>query len=134
MSEPTFVPLGEPLAPSEAAYLQHEVGKRGIEARLRSAAGAGAELVVVEVHASDLPAGVAVRRELLETKASPGSERAPQGAGSHRRALLAAASGAVAVLYLGRPLAGALRGALAVVVGAVVYVVMSRRRKNPCRE
>lgn len=127
--EPTFVPVGEPLAPAEAAYVQHEIAKRGIEARLRDAETPGPELMV-EVRAADRQAGAALCRELLKTTVAPESDQAPQDTGGHRRALLAGATGTVAVLYLGRALPGALRTALAIVVGAMVYVAVSRRTRK----
>ena len=130
--ETAFVPVGEALAPAEAAYLEHEFRKHGIEARLRAAERPGPELVV-EVRARDLEACEAARRELLQPTADPAVDpMATPDSGRRRGALLAAATGAVAVLYLGRRLPGAaFRGLLALAVGVIVYLAVSAATKPP---
>jgi hypothetical protein len=127
--EPTFAPAGGSLPPAEAAFFEYELGKHGIEARLCAAEEPGPELVI-EVRATDLEAAAAVRREVFRTSGDPAADRASTlRAGWRRKALLAAATGAVAVLYLGRVQSGAFRGVLAIVVGAVFYIAVSARLK-----
>ena len=127
--EATFVPGGGSLPPAEAAYLEHELKKHGIEARLCAAEEPGPG-VVIEVRAMDLEAASAVRREVFRMSGDPAADRTSTvQAGRRRKALLAAATGAVAVLYPGRVLPGAFRGVLALAVGAVVYFAVSARTK-----
>ena len=138
-NDDALVPVGAPLDPTEAAYLEDELSKRGMEAFTNIVESAASRPeAVVRVHARDRDAAAALREEFLPTpKDEPAVEAPARGPRGRRRATTAAATAAVAVFYLGRALPRAFGAVAAVVAGVLVYLSVSaltRAAADPARD
>jgi hypothetical protein len=123
-----FVPVGDPLSPAEAGFLEFELRERDIESFthvVKDEAGADARQQV-EVAPADLETALALRERMLaEAPAEPVS--APSRNPRRRSAVFAAILGFVAVLRVGRMVhPGPLVAVAAVLLSATVYLGVSR--------
>jgi hypothetical protein len=123
-----FVPVGGPLSPAEAGFLEFELGQDGIDSFthvVQGDPGDGARQQV-EVAPADLAAALEVRERILADASAeppPGSSRNPRS----RNALFAAILGFVAALRVGRIIhPGPLVAVAAVLLSVTLYLGVSR--------
>jgi len=137
MDPETWVPVGEPLSPAEAGFLELELEGHGIEYQTRFCEEGEADRPnrqVVQVAPANLEEALALRAQVLEEPtlqhAPPPKPESPLA--RWRNASLAAVLGAVAVLRFARILhAGVMRGAAALVVGLLCFVVVLGFKRPP---